>query len=145
MVICYSHCILTTSQQTLTGRLAQSVRCLTADTCLTAGTCLTADPAVTSSNTARSHTSVEIDHEIIYMVIFLPFTDVASYKRMYVHEVLVNRLVKRTLKTAVVLYIGCSGPVVECLNKFNMKQLTTRPLGQSTRYTELCVQYEKLE
>ena len=29
------------------------------------------------------------------------------------------------------LYIGCSGPVVECLNKINMKQSTTRPLGQN--------------
>ena len=36
----------------------------------------------------------------------------------------------------VVLYIGCSGPVVECLNKFNMLQSTNRQLGQSTRYTE---------
>ena len=45
----------------------------------------------------------------------------------------------------IVLYIGSSGPVVECLNKFNMLQSTTRPLGQNTRYTELCVQYEKLE
>ena len=44
-----------------------------------------------------------------------------------------------------VLYIGCSGPVVECLNKINMSQSMTRPLGQNTRYTELRVQYEKLE
>ena len=45
----------------------------------------------------------------------------------------------------IVLYIGCSGPVDECLNKINMKQPTTQPLGQGSRYTELCVQYEKLE
>ena len=45
----------------------------------------------------------------------------------------------------IVLYIGCSCPGVECLNKINIKQSTTRPLGQNTRYTELCVQYEKLE
>ena len=44
----------------------------------------------------------------------------------------------------IVLHIGCSGPVVECLNKINMNQSTTRPLGQKTRYTKLCVQYEKL-
>ena len=75
-------------------RIAQLVRCLTADMCLIADTCLTADPGVTSSITARSHTFLEIDHEIISMVFFLPFTDVASYKRMYVHEVLINRLVK---------------------------------------------------
>ena len=45
----------------------------------------------------------------------------------------------------IVLYIGCSDPVVECLNKINMKQSTTRPLGKNTRYTEICVHYEKLE
>ena len=33
----------------------------------------------------------------------------------------------------IVLYIGCSGPVVEDLNKINMLQ----SLGQNTRYTEL--------
>ena len=33
---------------------------------------LTADPGVGSSIPARSHTFVEIDHEIIYMVILLP-------------------------------------------------------------------------
>ena len=43
------------------------------------------------------------------------------------------------------LYIGCSGPVVECWNRINMNQSTTRPLGQNTQYTELCVQYEKLK
>ena len=45
----------------------------------------------------------------------------------------------------IVLYIGYSSPVVECLNKINMKQATTRPLGQNTRYTDLCEQYEHLE
>ena len=47
---------------------------------------------------ARSHTFVEIDHEIISMAIHLPSADSrrvgVSYKRKYVHEVLVNRLVK---------------------------------------------------
>ena len=33
----------------------------------------------------------------------------------------------------IVLYIGCSGPVVACLNKINMKQSTTQPLGQNMR------------
>ena len=32
----------------------------------------------------------------------------------------------------IVLYIGCSGPVVECLNKINMKQSTTQPLPART-------------
>ena len=38
-------------------------------TCLAADTCLTADPGVASSIRARSHTFVEIDHEIISTVI----------------------------------------------------------------------------
>ena len=32
----------------------------------------------------------------------------------------------------IVLYIGCSGPVVECLTKTNMLQSTIRPLDQNT-------------
>ena len=48
---------------------------------------------------ARSHTFVEIDHEIISTVILLPSADlsrrvVVSYKRKYVHKLLVNRLFK---------------------------------------------------
>ena len=39
----------------------------------------------------------------------------------------------------IVLYIGCSGPVVESLNKLNMLQSITQSLGQNYRYTELCV------
>ena len=43
---------------------------------------------------ARSHTSVEIDHEIISTVILLPSAESVNYKRKYVHEVLVNCLFK---------------------------------------------------
>ena len=73
--------------------LTQSVTCLATDACLTA------DPGVASSIPARSHTFVEIDHEIISTVIFfLPLIYsrrvVVSYKRMYVQELLVNRLFK---------------------------------------------------
>ena len=67
-------------------------------TCLTAETCLTANPGVVSSIPARSNTFVEIDHETISKVILLPSSDsrrvVVSYKRKYVHEVLVIQLVK---------------------------------------------------
>ena len=60
--------------------------------------CLAADPVVTSLIQAQSHTSLEIDHEIISTAILLPSADsrrvVVSYKRNYVHGVLVNRLVK---------------------------------------------------
>ena len=59
-----------------------------------------------SSIPARSHTFVEIDHRLISTVILLPSADsrrvVVSYKRKYVHEVLVNRLVKLQEKKTVV-------------------------------------------
>ena len=56
-------------------------------------------PGVASSIPVRSHTFVEIDHEIISTVILLlPLIYsrrvVVSYKRKYVHELLVNRLFK---------------------------------------------------
>ena len=82
------------------GRVAQSVTCLATDACLTA------DPGVASLIPVRSHTFVEIDHEIISTVILLPSADlsrrvadlsrrvVVSYKRKYVHELLVNHLFK---------------------------------------------------
>ena len=40
----------------------------------------------------------------------------------------VNQAAFHTVR--IVLFIGCSAPVVECLNKINMLQSTTRPLGQ---------------
>ena len=54
-------------------RVAQSVKCLSTDACLTA------DPGVPSLIQARSHTFVEIDHEIISTVILLPSAD--SFKK----------------------------------------------------------------
>ena len=66
--------------------------------CLAAHTCLTADPGVASFIPAWSHALVKIDHEIISTAILLPSTDsrsvVVSYKQKYVHDVLVNRIVK---------------------------------------------------
>ena len=50
--------------------VAQLVMCLAADMCLTA------EPWV-----ARSHTLVDIDHEIISMVILLPSTDSLMFDR----------------------------------------------------------------
>ena len=82
------------------GRVAQLVMCLTADTCLTA------DPGVTSLIPAWSHTLAEIVHDIIYTAILLSSADsrrvVVSNKRKYVHEVLVNGLVKLVLEKSVV-------------------------------------------
>ena len=73
------------------GRIAQWIACLTADTCLTA------DPGVASSIPARSHTFMEIDHEIFSTAILLPTADSrrvgVSYKQKFAHEVLVKRLV----------------------------------------------------
>ena len=51
------------------GRVTQSATCLGTDACLTA------DPGVASSIPARSHTFMEIDHEIISTVILLPSAD----------------------------------------------------------------------
>ena len=51
------------------GRVAQSVTCLATDACLTA------DPGVASSIPVRSHTFMEIDHEMISTVILLPSAD----------------------------------------------------------------------
>ena len=74
------------------GYLAQSLTCLTADMCLTA------DPGVASLIQARSHTSWRlIDHEIISKAISFLSADSrrsVSYKRKYIHQVLVNCLVK---------------------------------------------------
>ena len=68
--------------------------------------CLAADPGVASSISARSHTFLEIDRKIISTAILLPYADsrrdVVSYKRKYVHEVLVNRLVKVAQEKSVV-------------------------------------------
>ena len=74
-------------------------------------TCLTAAPRVASSIPAQYHTFVEIDHEIISMAILLPSTDsirvIVSYKRKYVHEVLVNSLVKFAEEKSVVRRTDC--------------------------------------
>ena len=51
------------------GSVEQSVMCLATDECLTA------NPGVSSLIMARSHTFVEIDHEIIPTVILLPSAD----------------------------------------------------------------------
>ena len=59
--------------QWIPGRVAQSVMCLATDACLTAIL------GVASSIPARSHTFVEIDHEMISMVILLPSAD--SFKK----------------------------------------------------------------
>ena len=56
-----------------TSRVAQSVTCLATDASLTA------DPGVASSFPARSHTFVEIYHEIFSTVILLPSAE--SFKK----------------------------------------------------------------
>ena len=75
------------------GCVGQSVTCLATDASLIA------DPGVASSTLAWSHTFMENDHEIISTVILLPSLNhsrrvVVSYKRKYVHQVLVNCLFK---------------------------------------------------
>ena len=74
--------VLSRGQSVLFKDIAQSV------------TCLTTDPGATSSIPAQSHTFMEIGHEIISTAILLHFVDlrrvVVSYKRKYVHIVLVK-------------------------------------------------------
>ena len=55
------------------GRVAQSVMCLATDASLAAG------PGVASSIPARSHTFVEINHEIMFTVILLSSAE--SFKK----------------------------------------------------------------
>ena len=68
--------------------------------------CLAADPGVVSSFPARSHIFVEIDHELISTAILLASVDsrwvVVRYMQKYLHEVLVNRLVKLAQEKRVV-------------------------------------------
>ena len=59
--------------------LAQPGRLARSGTCLATDACLTGDPGVASSIPVRSHTFVEIDHEMISTVILLPFAD--SFKK----------------------------------------------------------------
>ena len=67
------------------GRIAQSVTCLATDACLTA------DQGVASSIPVRPHTFVEIDHEMILLLLLIHSRRVVvSYKRKYVHELLVK-------------------------------------------------------
>ena len=65
----YDFSTLYTTLPHMPGRVAQSVTCLATDACLTAY------PGVASSIPVRSHTFVEIDHEIISTVILLPSAD----------------------------------------------------------------------
>ena len=67
------HLNIVYSQTIAPGRVAQWVTCLATDACLTA------IPGVASSIPARSHTFVEINHEIISTVILLPSAD--SFKK----------------------------------------------------------------
>ena len=68
--------------------------------CLATDASLNADPGVAGSIPTRSLTFLEIDHEIIFTVILLPSAE--SFKKgwcqfqgkVYVHEVLVNYLLK---------------------------------------------------
>ena len=74
--ILINHCpagLIYKPYQFVPGRVAQSVTCLATDASLTA------DPGVASSIPARSHTFVEIDHEIISTVILLSSAE--SFKK----------------------------------------------------------------
>ena len=70
---CFFHDYSVFSNSMITRLVAQSVTCLATDARLTAY------PGVASLIPARSHTFVEIDHEIISTVILLPSAD--SFKK----------------------------------------------------------------
>ena len=71
------------------GRIAQSVTCLATDASLTA------DPGVAGLIPARSHTFMDFDlRSFSSLPLKLSRRIVVSYKRKYVHEVLVNCLFK---------------------------------------------------
>ena len=67
--VCYRDILNGPADDTALGRVAQWAT----------DACLTADPGVTSLIPARSHTLVEIDHEIISMFILLLSAD--SFKK----------------------------------------------------------------
>ena len=81
-------------QRSLKLQKASTGPCSAVGMCLIADTCLTVDPGVASLITARSHTFVELDNEIISRANLLASADsrrvVISYKRKSVHEVLVQ-------------------------------------------------------
>ena len=77
----------------------QSVLCLATDVYLTA------DPVVANSILARSHTFVEIDHEIISTAILLPSAE--SFKKSFVSY-------KRSMCTKYWLTACSSLPRKEC-------------------------------
>ena len=85
-----------TFKQFIPGRVAQSVTCLTADMCLTA------ELGVVSLILARSHTFLEVDHEIISLFYWFKKGCCLGYKWKYVHKVLVNPLVKLAQEKSVV-------------------------------------------
>ena len=84
----------------LPGHVVQYVTCLDTDASLIA------DPRAASWIPVRSHTFMEICHEIISMVILLPLNHsrrvVVRFKRKYVHKVLVNCLFEHAQEKSVV-------------------------------------------
>ena len=78
----------------LSGGVAQSVTCLDTDACLTA------DPGVASSIPARSHTFVEIDHEMIFTVILLPSSDFSGCCQLQLQAKVCPRITGKPLVQA---------------------------------------------
>ena len=84
--------------QLVDARLHSAIFNVSVVTCLNVDTCLTAYLRVTSSIPTWSHPFVKIYHEIISTAIIFPLADsrrdVVSFKRKYLHIVLVNCFVK---------------------------------------------------
>ena len=99
-------------------------------------TYLTADPGAGSLIPTRSHTFVEIDHELFSTAILLLSADsrraVVSYKWKYVHEVLVNRSVKLAKEKCVVRWTDRPGMTIAV--DWDLKYQTRHTSGQSDQH-----------
>ena len=82
---------------------------------------MTADAGIAKSIPAQSHTFMEIDHEIISTA-SLSYKVIVSYKRKYVHEVLVVKLAQEIRTDRSNMTIGVD---------WNVKKQTNQP-------TKLC-------
>ena len=106
VIDCYTPSDYQPSLLSSPGRVAQSVTCLVTDAKLTDAK-LTADPGVASLIPARSHTFVDIDHEIISTVILLPSAEsfmkgCCQFQAKVCARLLVNCLFKLAQEKSVV-------------------------------------------
>ena len=103
--------------------------------------CLTQDRGAAGSSLTgvTALWSLSKSHYPSLVLVQLRKTRSCLTERLLVGRRELNQTIQAFHTVSIVLYIRCSGQVVEDLNKINKLQPTTRSLGQNTRYTELCV------